>query len=159
MSIAKKGSRKITVADVDYRWRVSRPRRTSDWRSDRTVLNETYLKLAAKYGLGEVADVIFNIPIELYTEPKSKILIKYFGLIIDGFLGVEQFSQVKPGLISQIISDSRQQGWNPTKKGDYPIEIFENTGEPHRPAIIVLPGINEASMTEYANLVKVVKLI
>ena len=122
------------------------------------MLDETYLQIAEHYRLGHIADILFNIPIELYSQPKSKILVKYFGLAVDGFLGIEQFAQIKPGLISRIISESIQHGWEPTQKGDYPIEIFENTGERHRPAIIVLPGINEARMNEYANLVRVMAL-
>lgn len=163
MSIAKKGSRKITVAEVDYQWRVSRPRRISDWRDECDLLDEVYCKIAAQYGPGQVADVVFNIPIELYREPKSKILAKYFGIIIDGFLGIEQVAQIKPGLVADIIRESLRNGWNPAAKDDYMVEIFERkpfkgSTEKLRPAVIVMPGINEASMLEYDNLIRLVEV-
>lgn len=158
MSIAKKGSRKITVNGTHYRWRVSRPRKISDYRSESNLLSEDYLNTARKYGLGDVADIVFNVPIELYESPGSKILMKYFGLCVDGFLGPEQFAQIKPSLIAEIIEESIKKGWKPEEKGDFHIELFENTGKKQRPAILVLPNMNE-HMDNYDNLVKPVKII
>ena len=127
------------------------------------MLDEVYYKIAAQYGLGQVADVVFNIPIELYHEPKSKILAKYFGIIIDGFLGIEQVAQIKPGLVTNIIRESLRNGWNPSAKGDYMVEIFEReaiggSAEKLRPAVNVMPGINEASMLEYDNLIRLIEV-
>ncbi len=158
MSIQKKGSRKITVNNSDYRWRVSRFRRISDYRVENEVLSEEYIKVAEKYGLGSVADIVFNIPIELYDVPKSKIIVKYFGLCVDGFLGPEQFAQIKPKLISQIIEDAILQGWNPNQKGNFTIEIYENTGKKHRPAILVLPNFGNQDLKNYDNLVKAIQI-
>ena len=125
MGMAKKGSRKLVVDGVSYRWRVSRPRRISAWRRAPELLDEKYLAIAEQYNLGEVADVVFYIPIEHYSNPKSKLLIRYFGLVVDGFLGIEQFSRIKPGLIADIIREASSRGWRPEQKGDCVVEIFE----------------------------------
>ncbi|MEO0770830.1 MAG: hypothetical protein AAFY72_15660, partial [Cyanobacteria bacterium J06649_4] len=61
-AMARKGSRKITVAGIDYRWRVNRPRRISDWRMERERLDEKFCAIAEQYGLREVADVVFRDP-------------------------------------------------------------------------------------------------
>ena len=157
MSMAKKGSRKITVEGVDYRWGVSRYRLVSDWRIDTDFVGEKYVEIARRFGLGEVADVVFNIVIELYQDPKSRIRVKYFGLIIDGFLGPEQYTQIKPRLIAEIVEQSITNGWDPGSRGDYNLEIIENTGEKSRPAVLVLPGFND-DVVDYDNIVKPIRI-
>ena len=159
MSISKTGSRKIAVNGVDYRWRVSRYRMVSDWKIEQDILSEDYLKVARQYGLGSVADIIFNIPIELFNDPKSKIILKYFGLCVDGFLGPEQITQVKPQLIAQVIEKSLLNGWNPHCKGDHTIKLYENSGEKHRPAVLVLPDIMNEGITNYDNLVTAIRIL
>jgi len=144
MAMARKGSRKITVAGIDYRWRVNRPRRISDWRMERERLDEKFCAIAEQYGLREVADVVFHIPIELYSEPTSKILVKYFGLVVDGFLGIEQVTKVKPSLIAEIIREALQNGWQPEEKEDVIVEIFDNSAQQHCPAVMVMLGKNES---------------
>ena len=129
----------------------------SDWHIDTGIVDERYLKIAQRFGLGKVADVVFNITIDLYEKTKSKILVKYFALIIDGFMGPEQYTQIKPGLVAEIIKQSIASGWDPSAKGDFNVEIFENTGEKHRPAILVLPGINE-DVVDYDNVVKLIRI-
>lgn len=159
MSIAKKGSRKIIVNTIAYRWRVPKYKRISDWKIEREVLSEKYMEVAQAYGLGSVADIVFNIPIELYENPKSKIILKYFGLCVDGFMGPEQLAQIKPKLINEIIREALIKGWNPNKKGDIKIELYENTGKRHRPAILVLPDHMNNEVIGYDNLIKAIQIL
>ena len=157
MGIPKKGARKLIVKDIEYRWRVSRYRLVSDWRIDTEIVDKKYLGVAKQFGLGDVADVIFTIAIERYNEPQSKLIVKYYGLIIDGFLGPEQLVQIKPSLVKTLILESLSHGWHPGQKGDFTLDLFENTGSKLRPAILVLPGIND-SIRDYENLIKPIKL-
>jgi hypothetical protein len=159
MSIAKKGSRKITVNGINYRWLVSRRyKQISDWHVDTEVLDEKFVEIAQRFGLGEVADVVFTIVIELYDTPQSKIVANYFDIIVDGFIGPEQFAQIKPKLISELIKQAINNAWNPRVKGDYKLEIFEKSGEKHKPVILALPNLN-TDVLDYDNLVKLIKIL
>ncbi|WLQ16402.1 hypothetical protein O5O45_10775 [Hahella aquimaris] len=124
MAMPKKGSREISVDGIDYRWRVSRYRIISDWRKETEVLDERYLKAAERYGLGQVADVVFKITVELRNNPASVISVNYFGLVVDGFLGIDQLVSIKPKLVSEIIRASIQAGWNPESQGNHTVEII-----------------------------------
>lgn len=157
MSLSKKGTRKIIVNGVYYRWRVSQYQIVSNWRVDAEVIDGKYLEIAQRFGLGDIADVVFNIVIELYDDPKSKMIVKYFGLVVDGFLGPEQFVQIKPKLVSELIGHGTNNGWVPNLKGDYKLEIFENSGKKHRPAVVVLPNLND-EVVDYENFVKPIKI-
>jgi hypothetical protein len=157
MAIVKKGSRKIAVEGIEYRWRVSKYRNVSNWRHDSNVIDGVYQAAAKQYGLGDIANVVFNIPVELYENPVSKIMIKYYGIVVDGFLGIEQLGSIKPTLISQIIKESLLSGWLPNSKGDYSIEVVENTGESHRPAILLLPGFGP-DIKNYDNQIKLIQI-
>ena len=157
MTIPKKGSRKISVDGVDYRWIVSKYKIISDWRKETELLDEQYLQAASKFGLGDVADVVFGIAIELAENPVSIISAKYFGLVVDGFLGIEQLVSIKPKLISEIIQYSIKAGWNPNVRGNHVLEIVENTKEKHRPALLLLPGFGN-NIKNYDNHVKMVQI-
>jgi hypothetical protein len=57
MGIAKKGSRRIDVDGVSYRWRVSRWRQLSDWKpADLELLDPRWLERGRGFGLVDVAD-------------------------------------------------------------------------------------------------------
>jgi len=116
------------------------------------------LEIAQKYGLGDTVDVLFNFVVELFADPISKIVVKYYGLVIDSFLGFEQFTQIKPPLVAQIIEQAIDNGWTPNQKGDYKVELFENSGQKHRPAVLVLPGFN-ADTNDYENIIKPIQTI
>lgn len=155
--MAKKSSRKITVGGVDYRWRVSRYRWVSDLRVDTSIVDEEFVKVAKRFGLGGIADVVFDIVIQLYEKPKSSIQVKYFAVIVDGFMGPEQYAAIKPRLIAEIIEQSIANGWDPESRDDYNMEIIENTGEKYRPAVLVLPGFND-DVVDYDNIVKPIRI-
>lgn len=159
MSLSKKGSRRIIVNGVDYRWKVSRYKLISEWRSEPDLLSEDYLKAAGKYGLGDIADVVFNIVIELYDNPQSKIIVKYFGLCVDGFLSIETLVQIKPQLVADIIEKSTLNGWIPAHKENYTGNLFENSGKIHRPAILILPDIMNDKIQNYDNSVFGIRII
>ncbi len=158
MGILKVGSRKITVDGVDYRWRVPRYKKLSDWKNGSNVLSEEYMKVAEYYGLGKVADIVLNIPIELYSNPKSKIELKYFGLCIDGFLGREQLIQIKPQLIVKVIDKALSDGWNPNLKGNYKLKLYENSSEKYKPAILLFPDETNDTIKNYVNVVTLVEV-
>jgi len=158
MAIAKKGSRKIVVESRSFRWKVSGYRNVTNWRYDSGIVDERFLAVSEQFGLGEVADIVFNIPIESYDDPVSKILIKYYGKVVSGFLGPEQLGSIKPGLISEVILECLSQGWDPGERGDYSVEVVENTGQKHRPAILILPEVIPR-MPGYENTVKLIEIV
>jgi hypothetical protein len=126
MSIPKTGSRKIRVNGEEFRWRITRFQKTSDWRSGEGVMSEDYMRHARYYGLGDIKDIVFRIPVELYEKPVSKVLINYRGLLVDGFHGPEQLVTVKPKLIAWVINKCLENGWDPHKKPDLHVMILEN---------------------------------
>ena len=157
MSLPKKKSRKISVRGNEFRWLVSDWHRISDWSADSEFVDRTYLEIARNFGLGDTADVYFNLVIEQYSKPVSKVIVNYYGMVVEGFLGYEQFTQIKPSFVAQIIEQAIEGGWQPNQKGDYQIKVYENSGEKHRPAVLVLPGLNEGAKG-YENLIKPIQI-
>ena len=136
-----KGSRKIVVGDTSYRWSVSRWKRLSGWKpADLELLDPAWLERARQFGLGDVADVAFNICIELHDEPVSQLRVRYLAKIVDGFLGPEQFTSIRPGLIREIIEKAISAGWDPKRRGNHRLELIENSGSAQRPVLLLLPG-------------------
>lgn len=158
MAIAKKGSRKITVQGHIFRWRVNGYSIKSEWRSESKVLSEEYTEIAAKYGLGEIADITFHIPVELYESPASKIIIKCFGFCVDGFLGIEQLLEIKPKTIAAVIEHFLNEGWDPRNKGDRYIELYEQSNT-NNPSILVIPGFMNDNVKDYPNILSALKII
>ena len=74
MAISKKGSRKITVADVNYLYKVSKLKKKSDWREQQNELDETFMKYASYYGLGKVKDATINVVVQAEERPLSACL-------------------------------------------------------------------------------------
>lgn len=100
MTMPRKGSRRIVVAGIPYRWHVSRWKRISGWSpASLELLDRRWLEQARRFGLGDVADVTFSIAVELWDNPVSRIRVRYYAMIIDGFLGPEQLTQIKPQLV------------------------------------------------------------
>jgi hypothetical protein len=143
MTMPRKGSRRIVVAGVAYRWHVSRWKRISGWSpASLELLDPRWLDHARRFGLGDVADVAFSIAVELWDNPVSRTRVRYYAKVIDGFLGFEQLTQIKPQLVRTIVERAIAAGWSPNGRGDFPLEIVENTGQRHRPALLVLPGLD-----------------
>lgn len=143
MTMPRKGSRKIVLAGIAYRWHASRWRKISGWSpASLELLDPRWLEQARRFGLGDVADVAFTIAVELYDKPVSRIRVQYYAMVVDGFLGFEQLTQLKPRLVRTIIERALASGWSPDKSGDFSLEIVENTGQERRPALLVLPGLN-----------------
>ena len=57
MSISKKGLRSISVDGIEYIYKVSKVKKKSDWRAQENELDETFMKYASYYGLGNVKDI------------------------------------------------------------------------------------------------------
>lgn len=157
MAIPKKGSRKIIVDDIEYIYRVSKPKKKSDWREEENELNENFLNYAQHYGLGQVMDVNFGIVIQLSKKPVSNIFVKYHSIVIDGFLGIEQITQIKPNLIAHLIKTALLDGWNPSEKGDYRLTLAEQNTKDKEPIVLQLPDMNN-SITDYTNIDRPVKI-
>lgn len=126
MSISKKGLRKITVDNCEYVFKISKYKKCSAWKSELQELDDEFLKYAKFYGLGSIMDVVFNIVISINDEhQKSSLFIKYYSIVIDGFLGPDQISEIKPKLISKLIRKAVQEGWNPCEKSDFRYDLVE----------------------------------
>lgn len=141
MSIAKKGSRKLVVGDETYRWKVGRRRRVSDWKAaDLGLLDAGWEAHARRFGLGDTADVVFNVVVEAFEQPASRLVVRVHSRVVDGFLGVEQLTRVGPRTVAGLIARAREAGWNPAERGDMRLDVFEDPEAPHQPAVLVLPS-------------------
>lgn len=118
MSLSKKGSRSIEVNGIKYHFKVSKVKKKSDWRKQSNELDETFMKYASYYNLGNVRDATINVVIELASAPASRMLVKIHTLIVDGFMGSEQIISITPKLVEQLTKNSLTDGWDPHKKGD-----------------------------------------
>lgn len=158
MAIPRKGTRKIVVENTSYVFKVSKPRKKSDWRVQKNELDKTFMNYARHYGLGNVKDVTFGIVIQLLDNPVSSIFIKYHSILVDGFLGSEQLTQIQPNFISYIITKAINDGWNPSKKGNFRLNIAEQNTNEKKHVILLLPNMNEGP-ENYENLDKPVEIV
>jgi len=153
MAISKKGARTINVNGVEYLYKVSKIKKKSEWREQEEELNDTFTKYANHFGLGKVKDITINIAIQLKENPSSSFFIKINTILVDGFLGAEQITQIKPKFISELISKGLNDGWKPSLKGDYRINILETKTKEKEPMILQIPNMNE-EIENYQNLEK-----
>jgi len=156
MAISKKGTRKIVVNDIEYLYKVSKVKHKSEWRNQENELDDTFMKYASYYGLGKVADARINVIIQLMENPVSNMHIKIKTIVVDGFMGIEQISQIKPKLIAELIDRALQDGWKPSEKGDYRLNLLETTKD-KQPVILQLPNMNEG-IEDYQNLEKPIEI-
>ena len=93
MAIPKKGSRKIVVDGVEYRWRVR-------WKpSYSQAIGETNLTAA----------------IELYENPQSILSITFPWVRYDAWIGAAEHP-ITPKLIENCVLNALVQGWKPDQK-------------------------------------------
>lgn len=129
MAIAKKGSRKIIIDDIEYLYKISKIKQESDWREQNNELSERFMKYARYYGLGQVKDVTINIFIQLKENPISNCFVTISTILIDSFFGPEQITQIKPKFVAELIRHALVNGWQPTEKGDFKINVLETKKE------------------------------
>ena len=95
MTIPKKGSRKITVNDLTYRWSI---------RHKPTPSQEKGSSILAS--------------VELYLEPGCSLSIEFPWVRFDNLVeGTENARSITPKIIQFCIKDALKKGWNPEKKG------------------------------------------
>ncbi|MEL6557347.1 MAG: hypothetical protein AAFQ94_04135 [Bacteroidota bacterium] len=153
MSLSNKGSRNIEVDGIQYIFKVSKVKRKSDWRTQSNELDETFMKYASYYGLGNVKDATINVVIELASTPVSKLFVKIHTLIVDGFMGPPQIISITPKLVAHLLRKGLKEGWKPDHKGDHQIELIQQKLDQKKPLILQLPNMNEEA-TSYENLEK-----
>ena len=94
MAILKKGSRKITVDNTDYRWTIRR--------------KPTYSQANGWSSL--------TVAIELYSEPKSKLVVTFPFSRPDNWIEPHG-SAVTPKMVADSIRQAKKHGWRPSVKG------------------------------------------
>lgn len=153
MSISKKGTRKIIVDEIEYLYKVSKPKKKSDWREQENEVNETFIEYASYFGLGKVKDITINIVVQLYNKPVSSLFVKCHSILIDGFMGAEQIMQITPKLVSNLILEAINDDWDPFNKRDYRMNIVEQNSKNKEPIILKLPDMGK-EVGNYQNLDK-----
>lgn len=94
MTIPRKGSRRITVDEVEYRWRIrQRP---------------TYSQGALGHAL--------NLAVELAEEPQSTLIVELAQAHPCNWLG-DPSSPVTPKEVADRIRQAIAAGWNPSQAG------------------------------------------
>ncbi|KAA3639890.1 MAG: hypothetical protein DWQ02_02905, partial [Bacteroidetes bacterium] len=151
MAISKKGSRNITVNGTAYLYKVSKIKKKSDWREQVDEMNDTFMKYASYYGLGLVKDITINIVTQLKENPVSNLFVKINTVLVDGFLGPEQITQITPKMVADLIGKAIHDGWNPSVKGDFRINLLETETKDKEPVILQIPNMNEG-VENYQNL-------
>lgn len=139
MAISKKGSRILKINGEIYLYKISKIKKKSDWRDSKNELNENFIKIADYYGLGKVKDITINIVVQLRENPRSTFFIKIHTILVDGFMGPEQITQIKPQLVKQLIIKSLSDGWDPNEKGDFRLNILETKTKNKEPIFLLLP--------------------
>lgn len=142
MAFSKKGSRSIELDGVKFLYKTSKIKSKSDWRSEDNELDRTFISYAKLYGLGNVKDATLNIAIQSATEPVSSMFVKCHTLIVDGFLGPEQIIQIKPNLVLQLINIGINDKWNPSKKGNYKLELAQKWIGKTKYVLLHLPNMD-----------------
>lgn len=94
MSIPKKGSRKITVDNVLYRWTIRH--------------KPTYTQAIGQHNVFAA--------VELYENPGSVLSIKFLWVSYDPYFGVAKES-VTPKCIKQCIEQAIKDGWRANENG------------------------------------------
>lgn len=102
MGIPKKGSRKITVDSIEYRWRIR-------WKP-------SYGQAIGESGL--------TASVELYEDSESTLIIAFPWLRLDAWVGFSD-QPVTPKLIEICIKSALSQGWKPNEKGKAFTLIYE----------------------------------
>lgn len=151
MAISKKGSRIIKLNDEVYLYKISKIKKKSDWRISENELNENFIKIANYYGLGQVKDITINIVVQLKENPSSSFFIKINTILVDGFMGPEQITQIKPQLIKQLINKGLSDGWNPNEKGDFRLNILEAQTKDKEPILLQFPNQTPPTI-DYKNI-------
>ncbi|MDW3652717.1 MAG: hypothetical protein R8P61_36905 [Bacteroidia bacterium] len=157
MAISKKGSRKITVANTDYLYKVSKLKKKSDWREQQNELDETFMKYASYYGLGKVKDATINLVVQSADLPRSHLFVKFHTLQVAGFMGPEQILEIKPALVAKLIEKALKEGWRAKQKGDHRFTLAQKWQENKKPVILQLPQMNKEAGT-YENLEKPIEI-
>lgn len=150
MALSKKGTRKIEVDGNHFLYKISKLKSKTDWRAQKDELDDTFMKHARHYGLGNVKDASIHIVIQSATNPISKMYIACHTLIVDGFMGPEQIIQITPKLISILLKKGIKNGWDPTKKEDFKMEIIQKNTHKKKPVILEFP--HGTSIKDYENL-------
>jgi hypothetical protein len=94
MTIPKKGSRKIIVDNIEYRWRVRH--------------KGTYMQ--------DVFESFLTASVELYENPQNALLVEFPWVRFDAYIG-DAKQPVTPKLIESCIKTALSQGWKPNEKG------------------------------------------
>jgi hypothetical protein len=157
MAISKKGSRKIIVNEITYLYKISKIKKKSDWRVQKNELDEEFMKYAHYYGLGKVKDITINIVIQSMNNPVATLFIKCHTILVDGFMGAEQITQITPKLIVRLINKGLENSWNPSIKGDLRINIIEKKFKDKKSLIFELPNINPP-LENYENMKNLIEI-
>lgn len=157
MAISKKGSRRINIDEIEFLYKVSKVKKKSDWRESNEELNDTFLKYASYYGLGKVKDITINIVIQLVENPVSNCFIKITSILIDGFMGAEQITRIPPQFVEDLTRKGLREGWNPSLKGDFRVNLLETQTKEHEPIILQIPNMNQ-EIENYQNIEKPVEV-
>lgn len=158
--IPRKGSRKLIVGDVAYRWVVSRWRRRSAWGpAEAGAIDARWLAVAQRFGLGEVANVAFTLAAELEQEARSRLVVTIHAHVIDGFLGPEQTTRVTPRTARELIEEATRGGWDPHGAESFALSAFDRSTSPSEPKLLLLPDVDVFPDIEgYAAKVRAVKV-
>jgi hypothetical protein len=103
MAIPKKGSRKIIVNEIEFRWRVR-------WKPTDSQA---------------VCDSNMTAAIEFYENPQSVLSVEFPWVRYDAWFGVAE-QPITPKIIEICIKNALAQGWKPNEKGKTFVIKHEN---------------------------------
>lgn len=95
MTLPKKGSRRIVVDNIAYRWAIRRKPTYNEALGDRNT----------------------QAAVELYDNPRSTLLVYFPWVRNDSWMTLTAQPPITPNLIEQCIREAIAGGWSPDEKG------------------------------------------
>lgn len=124
MSMPKKGSRKIVVDDVAYRWRVSW-KKLGDWRAAEPgeIDEERLGEIPWFFGDGDLLEGECSIIVERQAGPSSLLRCACPANKVDALFEHWQRTEITPSLVREIIRRALAEGWDPASSGDVSLTL------------------------------------
>ncbi|MEV4743586.1 hypothetical protein [Streptomyces sp. NPDC049555] len=106
MALNKKGSRRITVDGIEYRWRIRR--------------KPSYMQALCWTPL------IYAVEAANGSRPGTTLIVTSNQAHPSNWVGAEA-APVRPACVAASIREAREQGWDPTRAGS-PFRLDRSTG-------------------------------
>jgi len=71
-----------------------------------------------------------------------QLQVVYFAKMLQGFLGIEPMSVVKPARVAELVEVAMEQGWRPDGRQNMQLSYVDMLGAPKQPQLLGLPNVD-----------------